>query len=52
MAGNSIICQKNNVDYLSIFKALCTGIRTQDELQVALPVCGTTLAARRTLTQF
>lgn len=39
MAKNRIICSKNNVDYLSIRKAMTSGARTIDELVKLAGVC-------------
>lgn len=39
MAANRIICTKNNVDYLSIRKAMTSGARTVDELVELTGVC-------------
>ncbi len=39
MAKNRTICTKNNVDYLSIRKAMISGARTVDELVEIAGVC-------------
>lgn len=39
MAANRIICTKNNVDYLSIRKAMTSGARTVDEIVELTGVC-------------
>lgn len=39
MAGNRIICCTNNVDYITIRKAMCEGARTVDELVEKTGVC-------------
>jgi NAD(P)H-nitrite reductase large subunit len=39
MAKNRVICTKNNVDYLSIRKAMTSGARTVDELVELTGVC-------------
>lgn len=39
MAKNRIICSKNNVDYLSIRKAMTSGARTVEELVKLAGVC-------------
>jgi NAD(P)H-nitrite reductase large subunit len=39
MAGNRIICDKNNVEYITVRKAMCNGARTQDELKSMIDVC-------------
>ncbi len=39
MAKNKVICTKNNVDYLSIRKAMSSGARTVDELAELTGVC-------------
>jgi len=39
MAKNRVICTENSVDYLSIRKAMCSGVRTVDELVEVAGVC-------------
>lgn len=39
MAKNKVICTKNDVDYLSIRKAMTSGARTIDELVELTGVC-------------
>ncbi|MCL1794263.1 MAG: (2Fe-2S)-binding protein [Oscillospiraceae bacterium] len=39
MAGNRIICEKNNVDYISVRKAMCGGARTCGEVAEMAGVC-------------
>lgn len=39
MAGNKMICTTNNVDYLTIRKAMCQGVRTVEELVEKTGVC-------------
>ena len=39
MAANKIICTNNSVEYITIRKAMCTGVRTVDELINATNVC-------------
>ncbi|MBI6873502.1 (2Fe-2S)-binding protein [Clostridium aciditolerans] len=39
MAGNKIICTTNNVDYVTIRKAMCDGARTLEELVKKTGVC-------------
>ena len=39
MAGNRIICDKNNVDYITIRKAMCGGARTKDEVKSMVNTC-------------
>lgn len=39
MAENRVICTKNNVEYLTIRKAMCVGARTVDELVELTGVC-------------
>ena len=39
MAGNRIICEKNNVDYMTIRKAMCGDARTESELKDMTGVC-------------
>jgi bacterioferritin-associated ferredoxin len=40
MAGNRMICTTNQVEYLTIRKAMVAGARTFDEIQTATGVCG------------
>ena len=40
MAGNRIICETNNVDYISIRKAMVAGLRSFDEIKEATNICG------------
>ena len=40
MAGNRVICETNNVDYMAIRKAMVTGLRTFDEIKEATNLCG------------
>lgn len=39
MASNKIICTQNNVDYISIRKAMISGARTIDDLVTDVGVC-------------
>lgn len=39
MAGNRVICTKNNVEYLSIRMAMCQGARTEKELVDMVGIC-------------
>ena len=39
MAGNRIICTKNNVDYITIRKAMISGARTVEEIAELTGVC-------------
>jgi bacterioferritin-associated ferredoxin len=39
MAKNRVICTKNNIDYLSIRKAMTAGARTKDDLVKQAGVC-------------
>jgi bacterioferritin-associated ferredoxin len=39
MAGNRIICTKNNVDYITIRKAMIAGARTVEEIVESTGVC-------------
>lgn len=39
MAGNRVICTKNNVDYMTIRKAMTSGLRTVDEIAESTGVC-------------
>ncbi len=39
MAKNRIVCTKNDVDYISIRKAMISGARTKDELVEITGVC-------------
>ena len=41
MAGDKVICTTNDVKYSTIRKAMCGGVRTQDELVEATGVCTT-----------
>lgn len=41
MAGNRIICTTSNVDYITIRKAMCNGVRMMDELVEETGVCTT-----------
>lgn len=40
MAGNRVICTTNQVEYLTIRKAMVAGARTFEEIQAATHVCG------------
>lgn len=39
MAENKIICTKNNVDYITIRKAMTAGARTVEEIAASTGVC-------------
>jgi len=39
MAGNRIICEKNNVDYITVRKTMCNDARTKEELKSMINVC-------------
>ena len=39
MAGNREICTTNHVEYLTIRKAMCAGVRTQEQLREKTNVC-------------
>lgn len=39
MAGNRVICEKNNVDYITVRRAMCNGARTKSELKDMIDVC-------------
>lgn len=39
MAGNRTICTENNVDYITIRKAMCGGARTVEDLVQKTGVC-------------
>ena len=39
MAGNRVICDKNDIEYITVRKAMCEGARTQDELKNMIGVC-------------
>ncbi len=39
MAENKIICTTNNIDYVTIRKAMCVGVRTMEELVAKTGVC-------------
>lgn len=49
MAKNIMICTKNNVDYLSIRKAMSSGARTIDEIAELTGVCTECEGCRREL---
>ena len=33
LAGNRIVCEKNNVDYITVRKAMSQGARTKEEMK-------------------
>ena len=39
MAGNRIICEKNDVDYIAVRRAMCNDARTKEELKEMIGVC-------------
>lgn len=39
MAGNRIICEKNNIDYIAVRMAMCEGARTREEIRSTAGVC-------------
>ena len=39
MAGNKIICETNQVEYIQIRKAMCQNARTKEELKEMIDVC-------------
>ena len=39
MAANRIICEKNNIDYITVRKAMCNDARTEAELKEMINVC-------------
>lgn len=39
MAGNRVVCTTNNVDYITIRKAMISGVRTKEELVNATGIC-------------
>ena len=39
MAGNRIVCEKNSVDYITVRKAMCQGVRTKEEVKETAGVC-------------
>jgi len=39
MAGNRIICTKNNVEYITIRRAMITGARSVDEVKAITGLC-------------
>lgn len=49
MAGNRMICTTNNVDYSTIRKAMCEGVRTIEELVKKTGVCTTCEGCRNEL---
>lgn len=40
MAGNRTICTQNNIDYMQLRMAMCSGARTVDDMKQAPGVCG------------
>lgn len=40
MAQNKTICTKNNIDYISVRRAMIAGARTVDEVKTIAGVCG------------
>lgn len=49
MAGNRTICTTNNIDYLSIRKAMCAGARTAGEVAAATGLCTSCASCRSDL---
>ncbi|MCL2159518.1 MAG: (2Fe-2S)-binding protein [Oscillospiraceae bacterium] len=49
MATNRIICEKNNVEYLTIRKAMCADARTKEEIKAMAGVCLECEGCRREL---
>lgn len=49
MAHKGIICTTNNVEYITIRKAMCAGARTLEELQEKAGVCTTCEGCRENL---
>jgi len=49
MAGNSIICETNKIEYLQIRKAMCQNARTKAELKDMANVCLTCEGCRENL---
>ena len=39
MAGNRIICVQNNIDYMTVRKAMCSDARTKAEIKEMTGVC-------------
>lgn len=39
MVGNRVICLENNVDYVTVRKAMCNGARTEDEIKEMTGAC-------------
>lgn len=39
LAGNRIVCEKNNVDYITIRKAMCQDARTKEEVKELTGAC-------------
>lgn len=39
MAGDRVICINNNVTYSALRKAMCTGIRSVEEIKKATGIC-------------
>lgn len=51
MAGNKMICTTNNVEYVTIRKAMCQGVRTVEELVEKTGVCTTCEGCKSNLDQ-
>ena len=51
LAGNKIICEKNNVDYIGIRMAMCKGARTKEEVKQIAGVCLECEGCKSELTQ-
>ena len=51
MADNHIVCTSNQVDYITIRKAMCTGARTIEDLKKMLNVCTTCEGCKNELNQ-
>ncbi|NLO35350.1 MAG: (2Fe-2S)-binding protein [Clostridiaceae bacterium] len=51
MAGNRVICSQNNIDYITIRKAMVQGARTQAEVAKRAGVCTVCAGCRAKLDQ-
>jgi len=49
MAGNSIICETNKIEYIQIRQAMCQNARTKTELKDKVGVCLTCTGCKENL---
>lgn len=49
MVGNRVICDKHNVDYVSIRKAMCNGARTKAQIEEMTGACLTCEGCKKEL---